>query len=180
MINKEDLAVEKPTISDIDGIVHLHNKHLLDNLTQEQIKEGFIRVSYDADDFRSIIDDEAIVVVKKFGKIIGYYLLGHSSNSPSLSYQFTAMNRFDLNGTKLVDLKVACGAQAVLEKEFRGIGLTEIMLSHLMEQVKTKYAYLFSSITKSNLKAIKAHTNSGYSIVGEDETKYFVCLKLQG
>lgn len=174
----ENIIIEQPTILDIDRLVKLHNKHLLNNLTQEQIKEGFIRVTYDSDNFKSIINDNAIVVVRTQDEIFGYYLLGHSTKSASLKYQFEALNMFSIYGIKLSELKVACGAQAILEKEFRGRGLTEKMLQKLIEQVSSKYNYLFSSITKYNSNAYKVHKSSGYIIVGEDETKYFVCLNL--
>lgn len=174
----DNLTIEQPTVLDIDILLNLHNKHLINNLKEEQIKEGFIGVKYDSDNFKSIINDNAIVVARKQDEIIGYYLLGHSSKSLSLKYQFEALNRYEIDGIKLCELKVACGAQAILEKEFRGKGLTEKMLHKLIEQVSTKYNYLFSSITKYNSNAYKVHKNSGYIIVGEDEYKYFVCLKL--
>jgi hypothetical protein len=174
----DNLTIEQPTVFDIDKLVNLHNRHLLSNLTNEQIKEGFIRVTYDSDNFESIINDNAIVVVKDLYEIVGYYLLGHSSKSASLKYQFEALNIYAIDGIKLSELKVACGAQAILEKEFRGKDLTEKMLQKLIEQVSSKYNYLFSSITKYNSNAYKAHKKSGYVIVGEDENKYFVCLKL--
>ena len=174
----DNLSIEQPTVLDIGRLINLHNKHLLTNLTQEQIKEGFIRVTYDPDNFKSIINDNAIVVVKTQDEIVGYYLLGHSSKSPFLEYQFEALNMYTLDGIRLSELKVACGAQAILEKEYRGKGLTEKMLQKLIEQVSSKYNYLFSSITKYNSNAYKVHKNSGYIIVGEDESKYFVCLKL--
>lgn len=174
----DNFIIEQPTILDIDRLVNLHNKHLLNNLTQEQIKDGFVRVIYDTGNFKSIINDNAIVVVKEQDKIVGYYLLGHSTKSSSLQYQFEALNEYEIEGIKLNKLKVACGAQAILEKEFRGKGLTERMLEKLIEQVSSKYNYLFSSITKHNSNAYKVHKKSGYLIVGEDETKYFVCLNL--
>jgi hypothetical protein len=164
--------------SDIQTLIELHRKHLLSNLSAGQTKDGFIRVVYNESDFHSIISDNAIVVAKYCDQIIGYYLLGHSSNSQSLEYQKEALQKFFVGNIRLSELRVACGAQAVLEKEFRGKGLTEKMLQLLIQQVCGKYDYLFSSITKHNLNAFKVHKNSGYLIVAEDDTKFFVCLTL--
>ena len=177
-MTSENLIIEIPTFKDIDNLLFLNQKYLLNNLNQEQIKDGFIKVFYTSDNFKSIINDKAIVVVKIQNDIIGYYLLGHSSKSISLKYQFEALNKYTIDGIKLSKLKIACGAQAIVEKEFRGKGLTEKMLKQLIEQVKSKYSYLFSSITKHNSNAYKVHKNSGYIVVGEDENKYFVCLNL--
>ncbi len=53
------------------------------------------------------------------------------------------------------------------------------MLELLIKNVGGKYDYLMSSITKTNDNAFKVHERSGYLIVGETETKVFVCLKIK-
>ncbi len=53
------------------------------------------------------------------------------------------------------------------------------MLQILIERIKGKYDYLMSSITKTNDAAFKVHEKSGYIIVGETDTKVFVCLKIK-
>jgi len=38
---------------------------------------------------------------------------------------------------------------------------------------------LFSSVTKINERALKAHSNSGYEVLSEDKEKYYVGLFLR-
>jgi hypothetical protein len=162
--------------NDLQSILCLNKKYLFDNIDTTALKKGFIRVSYDAAEMNSIIEHKEVVVAEIGGKIVAYYLLGHRSNAESLNYQYMALT---FGGdTLLKNLNIACGAQAIVDEKYRGLGLTGKMLAVLIQNVKNKYDYLFSSITKINQNAYKVHEKSGYIVVGEDETKVYVLLKI--
>lgn len=125
-----------------------------------------------------IIRNEEIVITCVDNKIIAYYLLGYRSNAKSLAYQYEALTTLYLGNSLLNNLKIAFGAQAIVDEKYRSLRLTGKMLQVLIENVKFKYDYLFSSITKINDNAQKVHERSGYIVIGEDSNKVFVLLKI--
>lgn len=104
--------------------------------------------------------------------------MGHITKSRSLEYQYEILPRIIYNGTHIHNYKIACGAQAIVDEKFRSNGLTSQMLQLLIEKVKNKYDYIFSSITKINRNAYSVHEKAGYILVGEDENKAFVLLNI--
>lgn len=173
-----EYIIREAEITDADGIHTLHKKYLYQNLSEEQRGHGFIKVEYSLNDIRKIIEANDIALCCYDKSIIGYYLLGFVTQNEALNYQYKALNELFYNGKLLNELKVACGAQAIVEKEYRSSGLTNRMLQLLIENVSGKYDYLMSSITKTNDTAFKVHEKSGYIGVGETDTKVFVCLKI--
>ena len=80
---------------------------------------------------------------------------------------------------KIEQKKTVCvGAQAIVDVEFMGTGIRQLMLYKLIENMKGKFDYLFATIAKDNHRAFKAHTRDGWQILGEDDSLFYVVFKV--
>lgn len=168
------MLIQAPTYEHIGQILALNNRYLLSRLTDEQKQKGFIRVEYNEEDIRRIIDNQEIVIALNDKSIVGYYLIGRTSQNNGLAYQLEKVTEI-IKEPCLID-KVGYGAQAIIETEYRGQNVLNLMLNGLIELLDNKYNILFSSVTKINGNALKAHTKGGYKLLDEDDTKYYVGL----
>jgi len=171
-----NIIIRAAQLSDVDDLIRLNNKYLLNHLTEEQKQKGFVRVEYEREYLQQIITNKEIVVALDYDLVIGYYLIGRTSNNDRLVYQREKLLLI-FNDEKKIE-KIGYGAQAVIEKEYRGNNLLQLMLNELIKQLNGKYEILFSSVTKINNSALKAHTAGGYKVLAEDDDKFYVGLKL--
>jgi L-amino acid N-acyltransferase YncA len=176
----QNISFRLANFTDINQLLVLHQDNLYENLPDKPtaIQNGFVRVRYEENDFKQLIEQGHIAVAHTNGQIIGYYLTGCKTGVYSLEYQRQALQKYSLNDIPLSQLKIAYGAQAVIKKDFRGQGITERLLKELITSISSNFDYLFSSITKVNKVAFSVHQRSGYIIVGEDEERCYVLLKL--
>lgn len=167
-------TIQVPTYTHIDKILALNRKYLLTHLSNQEKENSFIRIEYSKDDIKRIIDHREIVVALNDNVVIGYYLIGRKSQNPALAYQLKKVIEI-FKEPNTAD-KVGYGAQAILEKNYRGGELLNRMLKKLIQELNNIYTVLFSSVTKINQGALKAHSKGGYKILDEDDTKYYVGL----
>lgn len=160
----------------IDGILALNRKYLITYLPTEEKRHGFVRVEYTYDDIKQIIDQKEVIIALNENTIIGYYLIGRKSRSKRLEYQAKKVAEI-FKDADTID-QIGYGAQAIIEKEFRGGDLLNMMLLELIKALDHKYTFLFSSVTKINESAFRAHAKGGYEILSEDESKYYVGLSI--
>ena len=168
------MDIQLPVYEHIDQILALNYKYLLSHLTDEQRQNGFVRVEYNKDDIKRIIDNREMVIALDDKTIIGYYLIGKTSLNNGLNYQLEKVTEV-FKEPFLVD-KVGYGAQAIIETAYRGQNVLNLMLDSLIALLGNRYNVLFSSVTKINGNALKAHTKGGYKLLDEDDTKYYVGL----
>jgi len=117
-------------------------------------------------------------VLKTGDEICGYYMVNNFSTNGVLAYHKTEVEK--LKQSEVIDknARVGVGTQAVLDKSVQGKGFRGQLLAALIEHVKHKYEFLFSSISKENPRAFRAHTDDGWYVVDENETVKFVLLNL--
>ncbi len=53
------------------------------------------------------------------------------------------------------------------------------MLNELTKILSSKYDYLFSTVSKKNIRVFNAHTKDGWQVVGEDQDTSHVILDLK-
>ena len=168
--------IQIPTYNHIDQILALNSKYLINHLSYSEKQNGFIRIKYDKEDLEKIITHKEIVIALDNDKIIGYYLIGRKSENIKLNYQLKKVREI-FKHSHLIE-KAGYGAQAIIESKYRGQNLLNLMLYELIELLENKYNILFSSVTKINDNALKAHSKSGYKVLDEDESKYYIGLNI--
>lgn len=164
-----------PSYDRIIEIRSLNDRHLMDCLDENERHSGFVRVRYSCEDIRKIIDEKEIVIAIQDDEVIGYYLIGKKSDNLLLQYQKEMVESL-VERHKIPNCAIGFGAQAIIERQYRGMNLLSLMLEKLLELLNNKYQMLFSSVTKINANALSAHLKGGYQILDEDDTKYFVGL----
>lgn len=161
-------------IEDIPNLLVLHHAYLFENLNEDGIRNGFVKVKYSYEDFELITRKQEIAITEANSQIVGYYLVGHSTQNPNLEYQRAVLQElYPINMPK-----IACGAQSVIEKSHRGLGFNNSMLEILKGSLKSNYDYLFSSVSRINNNATKTHLKSGYWIVKEERERVFVLMNI--
>lgn len=166
------LATEK----DISSLVELNAKWQFDNILIALKSEGFLSAQFNARDFETLIRNKEVIVTMYVDKVVGYYLLNNfCETKKSYEAKKVVENLIDKNKIQKTS-KVGIGAQALIDKEHQGKGLSRPMLKLLCEQVQSKYDYLYSSISKQNTKAYQVHTKEGWFVIDENENCYYVLL----
>lgn len=164
------LAVE----DDLEPLLKLHHKYLFHNLSEEQKKNGFIRVEYSRDEFRKMIRSQAVVIALKNEKLCGYYLVGKTSESLLLAYQRNeARSIADINGYEFS--KIGYGCQICIDEPHRHQGLFALLLEALSKAVKNKFTVLLCSVSDNNTASMHSHMNNGWAKVNAiDNTSFFI------
>jgi len=63
-------------LSDIDGILKLHNKYQIDSIKEEDKKDGFVTTSFDREQLADIITQEQGIFIAKNdnNEVLGYVM----------------------------------------------------------------------------------------------------------
>jgi len=164
------------TSEDISPLVELNFKWQADKISNAQKSDGFLSAQFNSSDFETLIQNEEVIVTIHNDTVVGYYLLNNFCETKKyyeakqIVITLTEKNKIHKS------CKVGIGAQALIDKEHQGKGLSRPMLKLLCEQVKSKYDYLYSSISKQNYKAYQVHTKEGWFVVDENDNSHYVLL----
>ncbi len=161
-----------PKIEQIEQLITLNEKFLIDNLNPEQRDKGFIRIKYSREDFEKMVLAKEIVVGYNYDDVVAYYLIGRLSSSEMLDYQRKKTNDLVKN-KNFVHEKIGYGCQVCIDKNFRHFGLFRNMLKLLSHSVQDKYDYLLCSISDNNVASLKAHTKNNWTYIDKNETTNF-------
>lgn len=155
----------------------LNNKYLFENVTQAELLNGFIKVQYSSKQLSEIIKAAEIAVAKVNDNLIGYYLIGGSSDNELLVYQQLAAGRFAKS--KSIDVfKIGYGVQICIDAPYHNKGLFSNMLHELVNNVSHKYDYLLCSVSDENSKSLKIHLKSGWELFEQFEGKNILIYKI--
>lgn len=165
-------TIQLPTYDHIDQIRNLNNRNLLENLTDAQRQNGFVRIAYDRDGLQQIIANNEIVIATENDIVVGYYLIGRTSGNAALDYQRNkAISLFGSLQTPFD--KIGYGCQVCIEQAFRNNGLFSQMLTALNNLVENKYSYLLCSISDGNINSRAKHIANGWHAIDDIEALGF-------
>jgi len=158
---------------DINSILFLNQKYLLNNVPAKRRCNGFIKIPYSFGQITNIINRGELVVAKNGDEIIGYYLIGSTCKSEALNYQKEAVIKFaKQNGA---DPKlIAYGLQICIDEPFHKSGLFFKMTELLVNNAKMKYDYFLCSISDENTSSLAAHIKMGWKIIDKTDTTNFL------
>jgi hypothetical protein len=155
---KEDIARRLGKAEDLSPLLELHTANLYDILSEEQRKDGFIKVKYSESDFLAIISHQEIVVASQGNKLIGYYMVACESRSKFLNYQKEKAEEIAVSEPTIEGLaNIGYGVQICIALGFRNNGLFKALLAHLCKSVKTKYNVLLCSVSDTNTNSLDKH-----------------------
>ena len=169
------LATQGDTLS----LVELNSKWQADKISTAQKSDGFLSAQFNIVDFETLIKNEEVIVTTYNDTLVGYYLLNNFCETKKYQEAKQIIATLVEKNKILNSCKVGIGAQALIEKEHQGKGLSRPMLKLLCQQVISKYDYLYSSISKENYKAFQVHTKEGWFVVDENDNSHYVLLDLK-
>ena len=130
---------------------------------------------------RHIIAAENLVCAWDMDDLAGFYLADHWQHTYPVDRfrYFKAVMDAACLSKDLDPETVGCGAQCVIDIPYQGRGLRPLLLYALLGHVKSRFAFLFSKISKDNKRATKGHLRDGWYSVAEDEEYIFVLLDVK-
>lgn len=166
--------------SDIEAVLRLQEKNLLQHLNEEERKGGFVTTPFSVPQIEKILEQNGLFIAEdELQHVIAYAFAGSwtyfqqwdifkmmISRLPNLSFQgnsITVNNSFQYG-------------PVCIEKKYRGKGV----LPHIFEEMRTefckKYSISITFINQVNQISEKAHLRLGWEIIDEFEwngNRYF-------
>lgn len=160
-------------LSDIDGILKLHNKYQIDSINEEDKKDGFVTTSFDREQLADIITQEQGIFIAKDdnNEVLGYVMSASwqywskwdmfafmIKDLPNLTYQ---------NLTLSIDNSYQYGPVCI-DKSVRGSGLLEKLFDFALESMSKRYPILVTFVNKINPRSYEAHKRKlGLEVIQE-------------
>jgi RimJ/RimL family protein N-acetyltransferase len=167
------MRIAHPELTDIQEIMHLNNKYLIQNLTDAQKRTGYLGKKYSQWELERIILDKEIIIAMDKNKIAGYYLIGRKDDAGTAPYERNKAIELLINGEVTPD-KIAWPCMVCIDDAYRGRGLFGAMLQALMQAVQEKYVYVLCSIAEQNIVSIKAHLKNGWELINTFEERQYL------
>jgi GNAT superfamily N-acetyltransferase len=175
-LNSTHFSVRIAQLEDVEQLVQLSKSLHRDQVTSTQY--GFLRVAYSAEIFSALIKQDQVVIGLAGNEVVGYYLLNTASSDGTPTKHYHIVEEMKRLGKVPASVRVGVGAQACIHPFYQGKGLRPQMLQFLIKQLVGRYDYAFSTISKENPRAFKAHAKDGWQLFGEEEHYYYVVLPI--
>ena len=162
--------IRKGLKADTDNLVALNRLWFRPNL--ENNNRGFLSVTYDNTFFESIIENDDLLVFENGNQILGYVLVNTIINTQHI--ENIKSEYFELKPETKPN-KIAFSYQILVDRTLQGTGFFYSAQQEYFNYYKTKYEMLISTVSKDNLRSIKAHKKAGWAFI--DTTKYYFIIE---
>jgi len=151
---------------ELKEIIALQTINLPKNISAEEAqKQGFVTVVHDFDMLKKMNEDEAHIIAKLDGKVVGYCLAMTQKfkwEIPVLVPMFDKMDEQTYKGKLIRDYNyITCG-QVCVAKEARGQGVFDQLYHHYRDVYSSKYDLILTEIATRNQRSIRAHYRVGF------------------
>lgn len=181
-----DLTTATMLESDIIPISIIQSENLRENLTPDQLKDGYLSIRFSADEFREFNRDLAVVVAKVQGEVIGYGCFSSAAFNaqfPILDQIVANLSKYDVPGSRQRPTAAAtCFYGPVcIALPYRGRNVLPHLFAHGLRLSKDAgYSFCFSFISSENQRSLNAHLklpfhNVGKVVYKENEYMVFAC-----
>jgi len=161
--------------SDIVPISIIQSENLRDNLTPDQMKDGYLSIAFSEDEFREFNRDLGVVVAKARGQVVGYCCVSSAAFNaqfPILDQIVANLSNYGVLGTKQrpTEATTCFYGPACIAKPYRGLNVLTQMFTHSLQLSKNAgYSFCFSFISSENQRSLKAHLKLPFQKVGKVE-----------
>jgi len=164
---------------DINSIIALNQKYLIQNIHFDKLLNGFIKVPYTNNQLTIIIKANEIAVAQVNDCLVGYYLIGSNCDNEFLTYQELAATRLAKSKSTTVT-KIGFGVQVCIDEPYHNNGLFASLLKHLVKNIAHKYDYLFCSVSDENARSLEIHLKEGWRIFEKSLNSNFLYFSCNG
>jgi len=148
-------------LEDIEAILELHNKYQIDNIKEEDKKDGFVTTAFTKEQLTDIINEEqGIFIAIKNNKVLGYVMSAswqYWGKWPMFAYMIEQLPSLYYLGEQLnIDNSYQYGPVCI-DKSVRGSGLLEKLFNFALDSMSKRYPILVTFVNKINPRSMKAH-----------------------
>lgn len=167
-----DLTVATMSEADLIPIKIIQSENLRDNLTPDQLKDGYLSIAFSENEFREFHRDLGVVVAKARGQVIGYCCVSSAAFNaqfPILDQIVANLSTYSVPGTEQrpTEATTCFYGPACIALPFRGQNILTHLFSHGLKLSKDAgYRFCFSFISAENRRSLKAHLKLPFHSVG--------------
>ena len=167
-----DLTTATMVESDIIPISIIQSENLRDNLTPDQLKDGYLSIAFSENEFREFNRDIGVVVAKVRGQVIGYGCVSSAvfnTQFPILDQIVANLSTYCVPGTEQrpTEATTCFYGPACIAMPFRGRNVLTHLFSHGLKLSKDAgYSFCFSFISSENQRSLNAHLKLPFHKVG--------------
>ncbi|HHH54286.1 MAG TPA: GNAT family acetyltransferase [Bacteroidetes bacterium] len=160
-------------LSDIDGILKLHNKYQIDSIKEEDKKDGFVTTSFDYEQLANIITQEQgiFIAVAENNEVLGYVMSAswqYWSAWSMFAFMIEDLPNLTYKGQTLTINDSYQYGSVCIDKSVKGSGLLEKLFDFSLEYMSKRYAILVTFVNKLNTRSYAAHKRKlGLEVIQE-------------
>ncbi len=161
-------------VSDIDGILKLHNKYQIDSIKEEDKKDGFVTTAFSQEELKNIIvQEQGIFIAIQDDEVMGYVMSAswqYWSKWPMFAFMLEELPKLEYLGQTLRIGNSYQYGPVCIDKRVRGTGLLEQLFDFALESMCQKYPILVTFVNKVNVRSYEAHKRKlGLEVIQEFE-----------
>ncbi|QJX48982.1 GNAT family N-acetyltransferase [Hymenobacter taeanensis] len=159
-------------LSDIDGVLALHQKYQIDTILEEDKKDGFVTTAFTREQLTQLIQEEQGLFIAKQEEQVVAYVMSASwqfwSVWPIFSLMIENLPNLEYAGRTLNTENSYQYGPVCVDKAYRGSGLLETIFEFAREKMSHRYPVLVTFINCINSRSYAAHTQKlGLEVIAE-------------
>jgi hypothetical protein len=155
------MQLRKAQITDIEGVIALQSKYLINNIPESERAGGFVTTPFTVKQIADVIDLEGMFVVENESKIIGYTFAAdweYFSQWPIFPYMVSRFPLLSFDNQGLTVENTFQYGPICIEKTYRGSGLFQQLFEFMRLTMRNRYPIGITFINKMNQRSFIAHT----------------------
>ena len=157
------------TNEELIQIAELSRDNLVSNITEEiKQQEGYVSWPYPLATLQKLHALTPSVIVKDGDLVAGYALVLTRETAdiyPPLADALGYFAKVNYKGRSLLDFRVYIMGQICVHPDYRGKGVFQLLYQFHQQQFSPQYDLVFTEISTSNPRSLKAHQKTGFTIV---------------
>lgn len=190
MLHKNNLVFRRAeTDEDFQKIFELQNKNIVNSLSHEDLKDGFLSGEFTLERLREANENICIMTCFCGNDLCGYHIASTLEFNQTSRLLMQMMQQFDkiiYKDKLLAEYECFIAGPTCIAKEYRGLGIYPQLISVLFDFLKDTQnpsRLRISFASASNPRSLNAQKKIGCEIIGEfifNSSKFMIlCLDLE-
>ncbi len=154
--------------SELEGIKTLQEVNLKKNLSATEAEaDGFVTAEYSIEFLQTLHEKSPSVIAKDGNRVVGYALVAVKSirdQHALLADLFNSIDEIVYKGHLLKNSDYVVVGQLCVAKEYRGLGLVQLMYQLFKTSFSDTFDYCLTDIAYNNPRSLKAHLKNGFVV----------------
>ena len=168
------IKTSKGTQADIPGILELQEKNLFRNLTEEELKKGFVTTPFTVEQLNELMELNGVFVAKNENeKVIAYAFAGswkYFEQWEIFNYMVSRFPQINFRGREITTENSFQYGPICIDENYRGRGIINLIFEEMRLELLKRYTISVTFINRDNVISKEAHTKKlGWEIIDEFE-----------